>query len=94
VKAEKSTVEKVTVEKSEGVKLELTMDEVKGLYAICLRVGGDPEESARRHTDAFMAAVEEALGKEKYDWGWLGKEYASVEHGMGIAARDYPDDSD
>jgi hypothetical protein len=87
MKAEKTEVEVVT--KTEGIRLDLDMDEVKGLYAICLRISGSPEKSARRHASAFLRAVEEVLGTGQYQWDWLGKEYESVKKGAGLTARDY-----
>lgn len=87
MKAEKTEVEVVT--KVEGIRLDLSLDEVKGLYAICLRISGSPTKSARRHSAAFLKAVEEALGKREYEWGWLGEEFESVKQGAGLTARDY-----
>lgn len=69
-KAEKSRVEVVTVE--DGVTLHLSMAEAKTLAAVGTKIGGDPDDTPRRHMDAINKALQEALASTRlYDWGWF-----------------------
>lgn len=90
-KAEKTEVEVVT--KEEGVTLHLSMAEVRTLYAMTLRVGGDPdpEVNPRGHASNIKGAIEKALGKSEWSWDWANPEYRCSSGGYGIRFDNYKD---
>jgi hypothetical protein len=92
-KAEKTTLERIV--KEEGVTLHLTMDEVRTLVAVATMVSGDAVTSPRKHTDAIGRAIEDAMGKSRYDWGWIGLERGLLNRSgpnSGIRFESYPEE--
>lgn len=78
-KGEAFSVDKVVVrevvETEDMVKLNLTRAEAMVLFAVLYRVGGSPEESHRKETEAIVRAVENTYPEIR--WGSFEYDRAS-----------------
>lgn len=54
--------------------MELSLDELKTLRAVFNRVGGSPTNSPRMHMDSMSNAIDDGVGKERYNWSWAQPE--------------------
>ncbi len=75
--------------KVEGLTLTLTMEEVRTLYSVFLRVGGSPINSPRKHIAAINEAIEKALGTDDFEWSWADPERALIRRDAGLMIDDY-----
>jgi hypothetical protein len=89
--ARKTEIERTV--KEEGVSLDLTMPEVRALYAVTNRVGGSPTEGPRGLIDNIRLALLDALGKdERSPNNWAQPEYRCFIDSTGLIVKDYQRD--
>lgn len=93
--ATKTEIEIEVVTTEEAVCLTLSMKEVRALYSLTMRCGGNPKNSPRGVIDDIRDAIKKAVGREdSYKSNWANPEYDCFTDGPSVQASDYPKGND